>query len=65
MHDLLYDTCPRWPLGRLGLNLDAVSGLQLHVLTPSLASPNVIPQNAYRNRAALEFWDALAAVAGR
>ena len=65
MHDLLYDACPRRPLGRLGLNLDAVSGLQLHALTSSLASPSVIPQSAYRNRAALEFWDALPAVAER
>jgi len=33
VHDLLDDACPGRPLGRLGLDLYAISGLELHVLS--------------------------------
>jgi hypothetical protein len=33
VHDLLDDAYPRRPLGRLGLDLYAISGLELHVLS--------------------------------
>jgi hypothetical protein len=38
LHDLLDDARPGRPLGRLGLDLHAISGLELHVLSSWLAS---------------------------
>src|SRR5829696_5376022 len=36
-HDFLDDASSRRPLGRLGLDLHAISGLELHVLPPDFA----------------------------
>src|SRR5215218_4732412 len=47
VHDLLYDARAGWSLGRFGLDLHAISGLQLHALTSRLACPSVIAETAH------------------
>jgi hypothetical protein len=52
-HDLLDNACPGRPLRRLGRDLYAISGFELHVLASWLASLNVIPKARTRDAPAL------------
>src|ERR687896_412567 len=59
MDDLLYDAGPRWPLGRLGLDLHPISCLQVHAahLHGSLALQRVIPERPRRIAARASEWN--------